>query len=284
MNTATGKGEHQKACYRLLVFGVLALFGPPAFGLRPGWFTVLYGLLLVGYAFWAMRLTVLFHDDDHLGYLLTLFDVALTTPLVIWGREAWLAGPLVVLWLAGLSTSAVLQRRRRVQRWAQASGTQDPATGFATIGGFVPAVEQASSKTVRSDEPYGLLALRVHRFGELVALNGRTVADRSLHVLGRRVMQEARVAEPFRLQDDELVFLVPGAGAGELAALAAAAGAACGRLVEGRRVDTSLGYAVCPRDGYDAAELLRVAGTSFRERPALSRDVAATGQARVAVG
>lgn len=284
MTTATSMGEHQKACYRLLVLGVLALFGPPAFGLHSGWFTFLYGFLLVAYAVWAMRLTVLFHDDDHVGYLLTLFDVALTLPLVVWGKEPWLAGPLVALWVLGLSMSAMLQRRRRSERIAQAGGVVDAGTGFATVSTFLPAVERASSRAVREAEPYGVVSLRVHRFQELVSMNGRSAADRSLHTLGRRVLQEVREAEPFRLRDDELVFLVPGACAGDLADLAIKASASCARLVDGRRLDASLGYAVCPRDGYDATELLRAAVTAGRTGGYGVLEMPSNLHTRVAVG
>jgi len=132
--TARSTGEHQKACYRLLVIGVLAQFGPPAFGIPPSVFSACYALLLVGYAVWALRLTVVFHDDDSLGYLLTLFDVALTLPLAVWGTESWMIGPLVGLWGAGAAATAILRYRQQFDVQAGPRTSIDAITGLRGLG------------------------------------------------------------------------------------------------------------------------------------------------------
>ncbi len=262
--TAQSSGEHQKACYRLMVFAILALFGPPAFGIPSGLFTLLYGGLLLGYAAWALRLTVLFHDEDQLGYLLTLFDIALTAPLVVWGREPSMVGPLVLLWVGGLSASAVMQRRRRLARIRPAQDGVDPGTGFRTGARLAREIESASSRVARGGEEYGLVVLRVQRYAELVALYGADFSQRALQTLARRVLYSHRSTTTFRTREDELVFLLEDVHHTDLADLASAVGHACSRLVDGRRIDVSVGYAACPLDGYDAAELLRAAGLSGR--------------------
>ena len=120
--TTTGSirsGEHSKGRFRLPLLGLLALLGPFAFDLRVGLLSGLYSLILIGYALWALRLTVVFRDDAGLGYLLALFDVALTLPLVLWGRPSWALAPLVGAWVAGLTASIVIrtsEERRMAQR------------------------------------------------------------------------------------------------------------------------------------------------------------------------
>src|SRR3990170_16495 len=105
-------GEHSKGRYRLPLLGLLALFGPSVFDLRVGLFSALYSLILILYALWALRLTVVFRDDLGLGYLLALFDVALTLPLVLWGRPTWLLTPLVASWIVGLAASVFIRSRQ----------------------------------------------------------------------------------------------------------------------------------------------------------------------------
>src|SRR3990170_678762 len=128
-------GEHSKGRYRLPVLGLLALFGPSVFGLRVGLFSALYSLILIVYALWSLRLTVVFRDDLGLGYLLALFDVALTLPLVVWGRPTWLLAPLVGAWIVGLAASVVIRWREEKSR-ARSNVRVDPATGLRTSSCF----------------------------------------------------------------------------------------------------------------------------------------------------
>src|SRR5680860_1850366 len=128
---STRSREHSKGRLRLPLLGLLALFGPSVFGLRVGLFSALYAFALIVYALWALRLTVVFRDDLGLGYLLALFDVALTLPLVLWGRPTWLLTPLVGSWIVGLATSVFI-RSRQEKALSRRDLLVDPATGLRT--------------------------------------------------------------------------------------------------------------------------------------------------------
>ena len=144
---STGSAEQRKARYRCVVLTLLALVGMPAFGLALGLVGVFYGVLLVGYSLWALRLTVVFHDDDSLGLLLTVLDVALTLPLLLWGSPGWLLAPLVLGWAVDLLVSLAIQRRGRRSRKASASQSlTDPTTGFATRSRFAGSLAALSSR------------------------------------------------------------------------------------------------------------------------------------------
>ncbi len=105
--------ERQKAKYRIVVFGLLAVLGPPAFGFKVGALVALYSILLVAYSLWSLRLTVVFPNDSSLGYLLCLFDAALVMPLLVWGGVFLVGGAVVapVVRRVGGPRSAPPERR-----------------------------------------------------------------------------------------------------------------------------------------------------------------------------
>jgi GGDEF domain-containing protein len=283
--TARSTGEHQKACYRVLVFGVLALFGPPAFGIPPSVYSAFYALLLVGYAVWGLRLTVLYHDDDSLGYLLALFDVALTLPLAVWGTESWMIGPLVGLWGAGVAATGILRYPRHLDLEAGPRGTIDAITGFRGPEELAPFVQASSSGAARRGGSYGLVHLRVCRFEELVCLGGRECADRAVAALGRRALREmGEATTAFRLRPDELAFVVADADGAALTDVARRVDAAFRPLVQGRKIDGTVGTAMCPHDGFEATELLRAATQGSRGSMAPATDSAPVRGTQVAVG
>jgi GGDEF domain-containing protein len=261
-------GEQRKALYRLPLLTLLALLGPSVFGLRVGYVSALYSLILVVYALWALRLTAVFRDDSGLGYLLALFDVALTLPLVVWGRPSWFLAPLVGAWVVGLIASVTIKSRQE-NAYVREECAVDPATGLLASSSFREYVRE-HRQSDGQDECFGVLTLRVHRFGELVSLNGRDAADRSLVAVARRARREmACDTEAFRLAEDLVVFAGPVCGSLEASELAAAVSKAANRhLVDGRRIDSFVGYAVFPRDGYSADELVASAEATTHARPA----------------
>lgn len=261
-------GEHLKGRYRLPLLGVLAALGPSAFGLRVGLLSGLYSLILVVYALWALRLTVVFRDDAGLGYLLSLFDVALTVPLVIWGRPTWLLAPLVLAWVVGLAASVVIRgREERVRAGVEA--LVDPTSGLRTSACFREFVREEGA-ALTDGGCFAVLTLRVHRFQELVAYYGRESAERAVIAVARRASREAGGSiEAFRLGEDLLALAVPSCGS--VAAAELAAGVSRGanqRLVEGRKIDTFVGYSVFPRDGFTADELVASAEATSAARAA----------------
>lgn len=273
-------GEHSKGRYRLPLLGLVALLGPSAFGLRVGLLSSLYSLILIAYALWSLRLTVTFRDDAGLGYLLCLFDVALTLPLAMWGNPTWLTGLLVGVWVLSVASSVVIRRREDLAERAQRRGPRlvDPATGLRTSVCFRDAVRELAELAETSGPTFGVLIVRVHRFEELVAYYGRDAAERALGAVGRRATREVgRNVEAFRLAADLLAVAWPVRGSVEASELAAAVSKAVNqRLIEGRKIDSFVGYAVYPRDGRTVDELLAGADTSTSLR-STRRSVASSG-------
>jgi len=274
-------GEHQKGRYRLLVLGILALFGPPAFGIPVGFLSGAYSTALVLYALWALRLTVVFRDDENLGFLLCLFDVALTVPFVLWGSgPTWLAAASVIAWMGGFLASMLIKSSSRSTRSLAVAPLIDVASGFFSGHRFSAAVQTEIGDARGS--AFAVVTVRVQRYGELLACHGPEAADRAIAALSRRSRRELGPdAEGYRLADDLLALVVPTRGPVEAAERAGALSkAANGRLIDGRRVDSFVGYAVFPRDGHTARELVEAAE---RSTPARTAGRASVG-GRVAVG
>lgn len=264
--TRTRSGEHSKGRCRLPVLGLLALFGPSVFGLRVGLFSALYSLILIVYALWSLRLTVVFRDDLGLGYLLALFDVALTLPLVVWGRPTWLLTPLVGTWIVGLAASVVIRSRQEKARTCRGL-LVDPATGLRTSSCFRELVREHEAEAGPT-ERFGIFTIRVNRFQELAAYYGRDAAERSVAAVARRARRELGPgSEAFRLAEDLLALAGPVGGSLEASELAVTVSRAANRhLVEGRKVDSFVGYAVFPRDGHTADELVASAEATTHVR------------------
>jgi len=287
---STGSAEQRKARYRCVVLTLLALVGMPAFGLALGLVGVFYGVLLVGYSLWALRLTVVFHDDDSLGLLLTVLDVALTLPLLLWGSPGWLLAPLVLGWAVDLLVSLAIQRRGRRSRKASASQSlTDPTTGFATRSRFAGSLARVLGEVESSGNVACLITLTIQRYEENVSYYGVEAADTALVAVSRRVLRDlGDPVEVFRLSNDLVAFLLADCdqvGAAEMAL--SASRAANSHLVGGRRVDSIVGYALAPRDGQTPAELIGAAReSSFVARPlrsAAGGTRAGAGRSQVAV-
>ena len=275
-------GEHQKGRYRLLVLGILALFGPPVFDIQVGFLSAVYSVALVLYAFWALRLTVVFRDDENLGFLLCLFDVALTLPFILWGAgPTWLAAAGIIAWMGGFVASARIKSSRS-RRWVAPAPLMDRASGFNSGHRFSGAIQAETEIADARGSTFAVVTVRVQRYGELLACHGPEAVDRAISALSRRARRELGPdAEGYRLADDLLALVVPAHGPVDAAERAGALSkAANGRLIDGRRIDSFVGYAVFPRDGHTARGLVEAAERSTPARVA-SR-VAVAG--RVAVG
>jgi GGDEF domain-containing protein len=287
----TGNAERRKACYRLVVLGFLALAGQSIFGLNLGVVGVIYSVLLVGYSLWSLRLTVIFHDDDSLGLLLTILDVALTLPLLLWGSPGWLLLPVVLVWIVDFLASMSIRRgTRRSRQQAASQSLTDPATGFATRSRFAGALARVLEEVESGGNSACLITLTVQRYQENVSYYGAEAAEKSLVAVSRRVLRDlGDPVEVFRLSSDLVAFLLADCTQLDAAEMALSASrAANNHLVGGKRVDSVVGYALAPRDGRTPAELIRATReSSFVARPLRSADggaVTGVGRSQVAVG
>lgn len=317
-------GERQKAKYRLIVCALLAVLGPPAFGLSSV-HAVPYSLLLVLYALWTVHLAATFAGDRALGFLLCLFDAALLVPLPVWGDRAWLAVPMGLLWAGGLWASVRCVHCAPATARAEPPGGRDrgrtgvavgsEGEGSSPFGARCELVETLRARRCEAEgrgAPCAILVVRLQRYGELVAVSDVEGATRALITLVRRVrwvVEEARTpgapagngedwgggnrgpgkdrapgGRPlgYRVADDRIVVLIP-ADVPDLETLAGAARRyATARLVQGRKLEASVGYAYFPADGVTLAELLAAADESAVH--GVCRVEPAVGRSRLAVG
>lgn len=256
--------ERQKAKYRVVVLGLLAAFGPPAFGFRVGLLVALYSALLVAYALWALRLTVVFPNDSSLGYLLCLFDAALVMPLVVWGASPWLFVPLVLLWCAGLISSirtATSESGAERQQRVAAAGTaalEADSTGYLPRAAFG---DDLRGLYLQRAEAFGILVVRLQRYQEIRVLLGQESAGQALGALSRRVQREAGGdMRGYHITNDRIAFILAGEGLQEAGPIAARARrAANSRLVNGQKMEALVGYAAYPVDGLSPKDLLLAA-------------------------
>ncbi|NLE74126.1 MAG: hypothetical protein GX604_05830 [Actinobacteria bacterium] len=281
--------ERQKAKYRLIVFGLMAVLGPPAFGMGSV-FAILYSILLALYSLWALRLTVVFTDDTSLGYLLCVFDAVIVVPMVLWGSTRRLLVPLVLIWLGGVFMSIRAARRLRTEPKATAGdGTavidsRDEASGFGTRAGFVRALGELYTGDGDSKSTgFSVVVVRLRRYEELALLSGPQAAGRALGALARRVRRQAGDAlnghqiDGYRIMDDRIALVLKGVIPGLPAIVAEARRSASARLVDGRKLEVLIGYADFPQDGVTPRELLVAAEASMEAHPAVAGGALAAG-------
>ncbi len=275
--------ERQKAKYRIVVFGLLAVLGPPAFGFKVGALVALYSILLVAYSLWSLRLTVVFPNDSSLGYLLCLFDAALVMPLLVWGASFWLVVPLSLLWCGGLVASI---------RSAGAAGRDDhgekdsrrmvaletDSTGHMPRAAFVEELRRLYAQRVES---FALLVVRLQRYQEVRVLMGAEAAGQVLGALSRRVQREAGGdLRGYHITEDRIAFILVGEALEEAGPVAARARkAANARLVNGQKMEALVGYSSYPVDGLSPKDLLLAADRRAAEAGQLVavRPIAAAG-------
>lgn len=255
--------ERQKAKYRIVVFGLLAVLGPPAFGFKVGALIALYSVLLVAYSLWSLRLTVVFPNDSSLGYLLCLFDAALVMPLLVWGASIWLIVPLALVWCAGLGAS-IRSGRAAGKGGREETGPrrtvlpETDATGHMPRAAFVDELRRLYAQRVDS---FGLLVVRLQRFQEVRVLMGAEAAGQVLGALSRRVLREAGgELRGYHITDDRIAFILEGEVLEQAGPVAARARkAANAKLVNGQKMEALVGYSSYPADGLTPKDLLLAA-------------------------
>jgi diguanylate cyclase (GGDEF)-like protein len=170
-----------------------------------------------------------------------------------------LVAALVVVALCAAACGIALDRRLRR---AQSQALRDPLTGLPNRVLLDDRIEQALQRASRTNESFALIAVDLDGFKDVNDVRGHGAGDAVLRSLARRFEAIVRGVDTVaRVGGDEFVILSLGTRDHEQAA------ALVGRLrhalrrpfrVEGSSVeiDGSVGWAVFPGDGGNAAELL----------------------------
>ena len=150
-----------------------------------------------------------------------------------------------------------------------AMATRDNVTGLYNRAFFADSLEHALAQAERHARGVALLFMDVDRFKQINDTLGHAAGDRSLRVVGERISACVRDSDIVaRLGGDEFVALIENLGASAgldqlaqkiLDAMAQPLQLEHGELV----VSVSIGVAVWPKDGRDAATLMRNADAAL---------------------
>lgn len=305
--------EHHKARTRLPLLTLLAVVCPPLAGVRTMAVWISYGVFVILYSLWCLRLTRSYAVDRRLGYLLCLTDTAILLPLMVWSTAAGMQALLVLVCIAGLvftyaADRAGLRQRRDAKRGGGRLG-ESPAQGRYERAGLESPLERAVRERLAlfatTGARFGLVVLRILRFEETVAYYGPPAADRLQAAVSRRGLRLLGPdAQHFPLPGGRVAFLFeidPGRRTSsgdpdfvwtdsyDVEGLAMSVGRkACEHLIDGHRVECAVGWASAPADGLSADDLMYVAETGAQSTAAFRRvaggHVAVPERARVAAG
>jgi diguanylate cyclase (GGDEF)-like protein len=159
----------------------------------------------------------------------------------------------------------------------------DPLTGLPNRILFADRLEQALAASRRSGKNVALLVLDLDRFKSINDTLGHQAGDALLQLFAHRVRSLVRDTDTLaRVGGDEFLLLLPDLespdGAQRVAATIVAALAepfsVTGQLL---RVTSSIGIALCPRDGKESAALQAVADAAMYRAKGLGRNQFAMG-------
>lgn len=233
------------------------------------WFLVQYGIVALG--LWLRYgLSWRVHWVSLLWEALTYAALLLLSPILVAAAAASPAlVPLVMLPLYAV------YRMGRLAEDLGAMVRRDPLTGLANRSALLTALRE--QMTIHADltahgaqtSSFGLLLLDLDRFKEVNDALGHQVGDRLLTEVGRRLRSVTRAEDVVaRLGGDEFAVLAPRlSGVADARAVAGRIAAALGEPVrlDGLPLDvgSSVGVAVWPDHGQEAAELLRRADVAM---------------------
>lgn len=292
-------GELPKARARIPLIALLALLVPPLAAVRNVSVWVVYLLFSLLYAWWALRLTRAYASDGRLGLLLCLTDTAILLPLLVWSDAPGLRAVLILVCLAGWGVSLLARRAGRVEqrvhrRSRRLTGVAEPEVVDGARGraesGLERAVRERLGLFARTGKRFAVVVLRVLRFEEAVDYYGSEAAERIIHAVARRGLRSLGPdAQHFFLSGGRVAFLfetspedglsrgrqdgLPGwVDPYDVEGLAMSLGRkACEHLIDGHRVECTVGWASAPADGLEADDLLYVAEAGAQSTEAFRR-------------
>lgn len=164
---------------------------------------------------------------------------------------------------ANETLSAEITEREAAEARAQSLARHDPLTGLANRRHFLEELERRLALVGAEQGAFSLMFVDLDRFKPINDVHGHAIGDQLLQVIGSRLSSCLR-ADSFaaRLGGDEFAVLLEGPCERDATAIAARRilhELSAPILVNGLKltVGASIGVALCPEDGLDAAELLR---------------------------
>ncbi|OFW61262.1 MAG: hypothetical protein A2133_11270 [Actinobacteria bacterium RBG_16_64_13] len=289
--------EHRKARARLPLFTLIALICPPLAGVRSTAVWIFYGVFIVAYALWSLRLVRTFAADRRLGYLLSLTDIAILLPLLAWTSSAALQTVLAAVCACGfMATYAADRRAKRTAGGLRNSDLLQPAMHVDDPGrrGTETALERALRVRLwvleSTQTKFALVMLRMLRFEDMTLHYGEEASDHLLSAVIRRglrlmgadaqhfVLPGGRVAFVFSTGAGSTRTGASNEGGGEwidpydVESFAMALGRrACEHLIDGHRVECVVGWASAPADGVNAEDLVYTAESGAESAAAFRR-------------
>jgi diguanylate cyclase (GGDEF)-like protein len=164
---------------------------------------------------------------------------------------------------ANETLSAEISEREAAEARAQSLARHDPLTGLANRRHFLEELERRLALVGQEETAFALMFVDLDRFKPINDVHGHAIGDQLLQVIGTRLTSCIR-DDSFaaRLGGDEFAIVLEGPGGREGAASAARRilhELSAPILVNGLKltVGASIGIALCPEDGRDAADLLQ---------------------------
>ena len=278
--------ELLKARLRLILLLIVAGVCPPLAGVRSAPVWIFYVAFVLIYSLWATRLVRNFADDRRLGFLLSVTDIAILLPLLVWTDTASMQTILGLLCAAGLVFSYYADRHRmtnaRRSRYGSRSllgwTTGDRASEDDTGVPLERALRVRLKILEAAHSRFALVVLRVVRFEEMSSYYGEEAADHLLGAVSRRGLRLLGPdAQHFVLPGGRVAFVfATGEGTTwsnpsqreaegwidpyDVETLAmTVARKACEHLVDGHRVECVVGWASAPADGMTPEDLMNTA-------------------------
>jgi diguanylate cyclase (GGDEF)-like protein len=164
---------------------------------------------------------------------------------------------------ANQTLSAEISEREAAEARAQSLARHDPLTGLANRRHFLEELERRLGLVAENNDGFALMFIDLDRFKPINDVHGHAIGDQLLQVIATRLSGCLR-NDSFaaRLGGDEFAVLLEDASDRE--SIAAAARRILNELsapilVNGLKltVGASIGIAICPTDGRDAADILQ---------------------------
>jgi hypothetical protein len=289
--------EQHKARTRLVLLTLVGLICPPLAGVRSVAVWIFYTLFLVGYSLWSLRLVRAFSADRRLGYLLSVTDLAIILPLLVWTWTQAIQAALLALCVGGFAATFWADRTRRAvtAAYGDESRPESRDNGLRPVEGQIESsLERALHVRLRvydsTQSRFALIVLRVLRFEEMVAYYGQESTERVMSTLSRRGLRQLGAdGQHFVLPGGRLAFVFSTGSAGwradgyrdttfelvdpyDVESFAMTLGRkACEHLVDGHRVECAVGWASAPADGLFADDLLYAAESGAQSTAAFRR-------------